>query len=373
MSLESVTADYLKSLSGVGGLYTLAALARAGLLDAYYGGIIALYEAQTGGLMYTGAAAGSFAVTLGVPVVTMVGVWVALGSGYAQARTQAKNENFRSGFSQGFVMAILGWKWAHVVPRFRRDYLSINKFDEVMNSIRVNSYHSGLKTGYLAGVVLPPETRKEYVSKIRRAGRVRGPKSWSRDGDVARNQQISYVIDMATTALRHQIIRTEWARVFIPRCLLVRIQVCALQQRIKHLHGLLDGAIRFVTAGTCFQYDSQPNRVLRQLQTECDVLLVLGMSGVSHFQVRSGFVFGVTAAPGCLEQSCQQVTRLQFQEGRLLTVRPRRRQLIKNLQCLAKWFFRLPVFAQPVAELANPDERVSQPQLRSLIRDLLLG
>ena len=207
MSLESVTADYLKSLTGVGGLYSMAALSKAGLLDAYYTNIIALYEATQGGLMYTGAATGSLALTAGLPIVTMVGVWVALGSGYYQARQEAKNENTRSGFSQGFVMAILGWKWSHVVTRFRRPYLRINKFDEEMDSIRVNSYHKGLKAGFLAGTALSADAKKEYSRKIRRSGNVHAPKEWSENEDDARNQQISYVIDMATTGLKFQIIK----------------------------------------------------------------------------------------------------------------------------------------------------------------------
>ena len=206
MSLESVTAEWMQQLTKVGGLYTLAAAARAGLLDAYYGNIIALYEATQGGLMYTGAAAGSFALTAGLPIVTAVGVWVALGSGYYQAREEAKKDETMSGFSQGFVMAILGWKWSHVVPLFRRPYLSINKFDEQMNSIRVNSYHAGLKTGFLAGMVLPEDGKKAYRAKIRRAGNVTGPKEWSRDDDVARNQQVSYVIEMAAAGRRYGII-----------------------------------------------------------------------------------------------------------------------------------------------------------------------
>ena len=156
--------------------------------------------------MYTGAAAGSFALTAGLPIVTAVGVWVALGSGYYQAREEAKKDETMSGFSQGFVMAILGWKWSHVVPLFRRPYLSINKFDEQMNSIRVNSYHAGLKTGFLAGMVLPEDGKKAYRAKIRRAGNVTGPKEWSRDDDVARNQQVSYVIDMAAAGRRYGII-----------------------------------------------------------------------------------------------------------------------------------------------------------------------
>ncbi len=209
MPMDTNTANYLKSLNGVGGLYTLAVMSRAGLLNAYYSSIISLYEATQGGLMFTGAAAGSFALTAGLPLVTMVGVGVALGSGYYQAREEAKNENFASGFSQGFVMAILGWKWSHVVNRFGRNLLSINKMDEAMNSIRVKSYHEGLKKGFLAGTALPVEARKEYSKKMRRAGNVHGPKEWSDDEDAARNQQISYVIDMAASARRFHIIKPE--------------------------------------------------------------------------------------------------------------------------------------------------------------------
>lgn len=209
MSLESVTQEWMQGLTRVGGLYTLAAISKAGLLDAYYGGIISLYEATQGGLMYTGAAAGSFALTAGVPIITAVGVWVALGSGYYQAREEAKKEESMSGFSQGFVMAILGWKWNHVIGLFRRPYLSINAFDSQMDSIRVNSYHSGLKAGFLAGAVLPADGKKSFARALRRAGNVHGPTEWSRDSDMARNQQVSYVIDMASAGRRYNLIKSE--------------------------------------------------------------------------------------------------------------------------------------------------------------------
>ena len=209
MSLESVTAQYLQDLTKVGGLYTLAALSRAGLLNTYYNGIIALYEATQGGLMYTGAAAGSLALTAGVPIVTAVGVWVALGSGYYEARQKAKKAEFMSGFSQGFVMGVLGWKWDHVVTHFRRPYLRINVFDEAMDKIRVESYHEGLKGGFLAGIALPADVRKGVSRAIRKAGNIHGPKEWSRNDDVARNQRVSYVIEMATAGIRYQLIKAE--------------------------------------------------------------------------------------------------------------------------------------------------------------------
>ena len=46
MPVDSQTADYLQKLSGVGSLYSLAALSKAGLLNAYYSSIIAAYEVQ---------------------------------------------------------------------------------------------------------------------------------------------------------------------------------------------------------------------------------------------------------------------------------------------------------------------------------------
>ena len=207
MEVDSNTARYLQSLTGVGGLYTMAVASKAGLLDAYFTSIIGLYEAQAGGLMYGGAAAGSLALTAGVPIITAVGVWVALGSGYYQARELAKNENSMTGFAQGFVMAILKWKWHQVVSRFQRPYLRINKFDEEMDSIRVTYYHRGLKAGYLAGTVLSDDAKKDFVKKIRSGGNVHAPKQWSEDEDIARNQQISYVIELAASALKLQIVK----------------------------------------------------------------------------------------------------------------------------------------------------------------------
>lgn len=55
-----------------------------------------------------------------IPVVGMAGVFAALGSGYLEARNMVRKENVASGYSQGFVMGLLGWEWSHVVSRFGR-------------------------------------------------------------------------------------------------------------------------------------------------------------------------------------------------------------------------------------------------------------
>lgn len=60
--------------------------------------------------------------------------------------------------------------------------------------------------GFLAGKVLPADAKKAIVSKLREAGKVSAPKEWSRNSDVARNQQISYVIEMAAAARRNNLI-----------------------------------------------------------------------------------------------------------------------------------------------------------------------
>lgn len=163
--------------------------------------------ASGGTLVGTGAAG---AVAAGaIPVVTMVGVWVALGSGYYQAREQAKVEESRSGFAHGFVMGVLEWQWHHLVGLFRRPFLRINKFDEAMDRIRVVSYHGGLKAGFGAGSALPADARKAYRIELRRLAGRRDSGAWSRNADVARNQQISYVIELASAGMRKGLIAPQ--------------------------------------------------------------------------------------------------------------------------------------------------------------------
>lgn len=216
MEYDTNTANYLKNLTGTGGLYALAAAARAGTLDAYYAAILRMYDAakvaraitlaSEGGMIATGAAG---AVAAGaIPVITMVGVWVALGSGYYQAREAAKVAEAASGFSQGFVMALLSWTWGNAVQLFGRHYLKINPADDQMNVIRVGSYNQGLRTGFLAGIVLPPVAKKEYLRRIHQYAS-HGPPHWASDPNVARNQQVSLVINLATTALVRGVIKTD--------------------------------------------------------------------------------------------------------------------------------------------------------------------
>jgi Domain of unknown function (DUF4157) len=143
---------------------------------------------------------GAGAVVAGaVPVIAMVGVFVALGSGYAAAREAVRNENTVSGLSQGFVMGLLGWEWRHVVDRFGRwSVIRINAMDEATDVIRVNAYNRGLRAGYDFAATLSADEKKAYLSRIRKFGGIRVPKNWNRNRDA----QISYVIELAAAALR---------------------------------------------------------------------------------------------------------------------------------------------------------------------------
>jgi hypothetical protein len=141
---------------------------------------------------------GAGAVVAGaVPVIAMVGVFVALGSGYAAAREAVKNENTVSGLSQGFVMGLLNWTWGQARELFGRwSVLRINAMDEATDVIRVNAYNRGLRTGYDFAATLSAAEKKAYLRQIRKFGGIRVPKNWNRE------TQISYVIDLAAAALR---------------------------------------------------------------------------------------------------------------------------------------------------------------------------
>jgi hypothetical protein len=132
----------------------------------------------------------------------MAGVFAALGSGYAAAREIARDENTKLGFSEGFVMGLLGWEWHHARDRFGRfGLLRVYHTDEALNVIRVNAYNGGLKAGYVAAAALSDSAKKTYLSKIRKMARSAQAGNWDR------NDQISYVIELATAGLRYGIIK----------------------------------------------------------------------------------------------------------------------------------------------------------------------
>lgn len=144
------------------------------------------------------------ALTLGVPIAAWVGMFAAMGAPYAQARSLVRRENFLSGFSQGFVMALLKWEWHHAVARFGRfSPGQPNPFDESLSYERANSYNAGLKAGFTHARLYEDKARKAALDGIRKLAHNSAPGVWDR------NTQISYVIELAAAARKNNFFRTK--------------------------------------------------------------------------------------------------------------------------------------------------------------------
>jgi hypothetical protein len=181
-----------------------AASASGGGAAAGGGGTAAAGAAGGEATAATGiAGGGAGALAAGaLPVIAMAGVFVALGAGYAEARNAVRNESTAAGFSQGFVMSLLGWEWHQAVDRFAVWSAQPTPWDEALGYIKANAYNGGLKAGFEAGARLPPDARKAYLREIRRLAGPRGTTRWSR------LDQIDYVIALAAVA-RRQFLRPE--------------------------------------------------------------------------------------------------------------------------------------------------------------------
>src|SRR5262245_52317627 len=121
--------------------------------------------AARGGIV--GTAGGGAVVAGALPVITQVGVFVALGAGIYEARAAARNEETVAGFSYGLVCGMVGWTWHGVTTHFLRKYFKMNHFDDEMDAIRVNSFNRGLLSGFLAGHAMSRPAQMMYLRQFR--------------------------------------------------------------------------------------------------------------------------------------------------------------------------------------------------------------
>ena len=153
---------------------------------------------------------GSLALTAGVPIVVAAGVWVMLGSGYYQARAIAKKRGVITGFSQGFTMGVLRWGWEHAVTRFgKRFVVNANSFDAGATREETIGYNEGLVAGFAAGYATSDEQAKNFRIALRKLAGRADAGDWARDSDVARLQQVGYVIALAGAGVRHGLLVSE--------------------------------------------------------------------------------------------------------------------------------------------------------------------
>ena len=200
----AATARALQTAASAAGSMAPSAVIRVGANIPYPHFFKALTVKTGGGLVSTGAIGAAAAGV--IPVVAQVGVFVALGAPYLEARKIIEDENNQAGFSQGWVMGLLFWEWRHVIDRFAMVYLRMNRFDEQADVIRVKAYNLALHAGWLAGFYeLSMNDKGEnlkdvYLRELRRLAGGVSKGNWSR------NEQISYVIALSSAARRFGIV-----------------------------------------------------------------------------------------------------------------------------------------------------------------------
>lgn len=149
------------------------------------------------------AGAGDLALTLGLPLAVWVGVFAAMGAPYAEARALVKNENFQSGFSQGFVTGLLKWEWQQAISRFFKFAPGqMNPFDESLGFIAANAYNDGLRAGYVHACRLDEANKKAILHKLRSLSPNTTAHDWGR------LDQISYVIELAAAGRSNHFFKT---------------------------------------------------------------------------------------------------------------------------------------------------------------------
>jgi hypothetical protein len=136
-----------------------------------------------------------------------VGVWVALGSGYYEARQIAQQKGALSGFSHGFVAGILKWTWPQLRDRFGIRSAGKNPWDQGVAVAEAKGYNNGLKTGFGMGNAVPDDAKKAYRIQLRKLTRIHGSGPWSQNADEAYLQQRNYLIDLAAAGVRYGVIR----------------------------------------------------------------------------------------------------------------------------------------------------------------------
>ena len=147
--------------------------------------------------------AAELVVTLGVPIAVWIGVFVALGAPYAEAKALVQNANFQTGFTQGFVTGLLKWEWRrHTVPRFFMfGPAAPNHFDESLSYVAANSYNEGLRAGYVHAMSINDDGKKAILSRLRSLSPSTRPGRWNE------LDQRDYVIELAGAGRRYNVFR----------------------------------------------------------------------------------------------------------------------------------------------------------------------
>jgi len=216
--VRNVAPEFARSISlARGGIAYEAAMARLAAQEAFVSHaarIAALDAAATATEGTLVAGAGTTVAVVVVPVVAMIAVQVALGAGYYEAREQARKDGYNLGFAKGFITGLLNWELRFTIERFWDDAVARNDYDEAIPKIRANAHNQGLIHGRTAGLAKPDADKKNYLLGLRKltttstAGWTPKSDNWM-DRAQARQVQISYVIALATAAIKHHVVDVD--------------------------------------------------------------------------------------------------------------------------------------------------------------------
>jgi hypothetical protein len=145
-----------------------------------------------------GVFSGSEAAWPDAPVAGMAGVFMALGSGYANAPEEIRNETVARAFSQGFVCGLLNMSTGSVKSLFaRHGAVYHNDWDPEADMVQRNAHNRGLVAGYALAKQASDEEKKAYLSEIRQ---FTGPIS---AGSWTERDKVDYVITYAAKLRQH--------------------------------------------------------------------------------------------------------------------------------------------------------------------------
>jgi hypothetical protein len=156
--------------------------------------------------------AGTTILCVAVPVVAMLAVQLALGAPYYEARQKARKDGYASGFSKGFIMGLLKWELRFAIERFWDNAVDRNHFDESIPRIRANAHNQGLMDGRAGALAVSDDEKNDYLKALRLLTNS-STVGWTPQSDDwmersrARQVQISYVIELASAAMKSGIIR----------------------------------------------------------------------------------------------------------------------------------------------------------------------
>jgi hypothetical protein len=160
--------------------------------------LLTLAEIKAGASTIGGATVAGVALAYVGPILGLAGTFMALGSGYQEAREEIKNEAVASGFSQGFVAGILNMSPTTTSFLFGKHGVGTrNVMDQGSDVMKVNAHNRGLVAGYTFANTATPDEKRAFVFELRRFATGVSPGDWT-DRD-----KVDYVVAYAAKLRLH--------------------------------------------------------------------------------------------------------------------------------------------------------------------------